>query len=249
MIEFALVGLISFIVTFVLIPPYIRKAKAIGITGRDKYKIHSEEIAEMGGLTMAAGFISGIYLALYFYPHFSNDMFAMASAALLVTIIGIYDDIFKCSWKMKTLMPMLAAPPLIAIKAGVTIMWIPFIGPVDFGLAYTFVVIPLAITGAANATNMIAGYNGLEVGLGLIMATALSIIGYLTGKTIVLLISIPLLCTCLAFLWFNRNPAKIFPGDTGTYLIGVIIAVIAILGDLELIVLILFVPHFFNLAL
>ena len=110
-------------------------------------------------------------------------------------------------------------------------------------------MIPLAITGAANAVNMVAGYNGLEAGMGVLMFSALSVIGFITSNTIVVLLSTPLVFILLAFLYFNRYPARIFPGDSGTFMIGVMLAVVVILGNIELVGVILIIPHIFNLLL
>ena len=244
-----LISFISFIFTFVVIPSYIKKATEVGIVGVDKYKIEKKEVAESGGIIILFGYLIALFLILNFFQEYTVQIFAVATTVLLVAFIGMIDDFYNISWKTKTLLPLLAAFPLIAIKAGITSMHMPFIGAVDFGILYTFILIPLGITGAANAVNMVAGYNGLETGLGIITISALSVIGYLTGNTIVLLLSLPLLFTLLAFYHYNRYPARIFPGDSGTFLIGVMLAVIVILGNMELIGVILIIPHVFNLFL
>ncbi len=244
-----LISLVSFTVTFIIIPVYIKKAKENGISGIDKYKVEKKEVAESGGITILTGYIIALFLFVYFFPQFYLETFVVATSILLITMIGLIDDFFDISWRTKSLLPIFAAPPLIVITAGVTSMYIPFIGLFDFGIIYTFLFIPLAITGAANAVNMVAGYNGLETGLGIIMVSTLAVIGYITGNTIVLILSLPFLFTLLAFFCYNRYPAKIFPGDSGTFLIGITIAAIVIIGNLELVGTILFIPYFFNLIL
>ncbi len=244
-----LISLVSFITTYLIIPEYIKRAKTVGIVGVDKYKKEKKKIAESGGITILFGYLSALFLSLYFFQELTVEIFAVTTTVLLVVLIGIIDDFYKISWRTKTLLPLFAASPLIAIKAGTTLMHMPFIGAVDFGIIYTLILIPLGITGAANAVNMVAGYNGLETGLGIITISALSIIGYLTGNTIVLLLSLPLLFTLIAFYHYNRYPSRIFPGDSGTFLIGVMLAVIVILGNMELVGVILIIPHIFNLFL
>ena len=244
-----LISLVSFITTYFIIPEYIKRAKTVGIVGVDKYKKEKKKIAESGGITILFGYLSALFLSLYFFQELTVEIFAVTTTVLLVVLIGIIDDFYKISWRTKTLLPLFAASPLIAIKAGTTLMHMPFIGAVDFGIIYTLILIPLGITGAANAVNMVAGYNGLETGLGIITISALSIIGYLTGNTIVLLLSLPLLFTLIAFYHYNRYPSRIFPGDSGTFLIGVMLAVIVILGNMELVGVILIIPHIFNLFL
>ena len=244
-----LISFVSFILTYLFIPKYIKKAKETGIVGVDKYKTEKKEVAESGGITILFGYLSALFLILNFFPEYTVQIFAVATTVLLVAFIGMIDDFYNISWRTKTLLPLLAAPPLMVIKAGVTSMYIPFIGLVDFGLIYTIILIPLAITGAANAVNMVAGYNGLEAGLGIIMFSALSIIGFITNNIIVVLLSLPFAFVLLSFLCYNKYPARIFPGDSGTFLIGVMLAVIVVLGNMELIGVILILPHIFNLFL
>ena len=244
-----LISFISFILTYLLIPSYIKKAKLEGMVGVDKYKVEKKEVAESGGITILFGYLIALFMILEFFQEFTVQIFAVTTTVLLVAFIGMIDDFYNISWRTKTLLPLLAAPPLMVIKAGVTAMYLPFIGTVDFGMIYTLILIPLAITGAANAVNMVAGYNGLEAGLGVLMFSALSVIGFITSNTIVVLLSTPLVFVLLAFLYYNRLPARIFPGDSGTFMIGVMLAVIVILGNIELVGVILIAPHIFNLVL
>jgi len=244
-----LISFVSFILTYFLIPAYIKKAKQTGIVGVDKYKKEKKEVAESGGITILFGYLSALFLVLHFFPEYTVQIFAVATTVLLVAFIGMIDDFYNISWRTKTLLPLLAAPPLMVIKAGVTQLYLPFLGMVDFGIIYTLILIPLAITGAANAVNMVAGYNGLEAGLGVIMFSALSIIGFITNNTIVILLSLPFAFALLSFLCYNKYPAKIFPGDSGTFLIGIMLAIIVILGNMELVGVILIMPHIFNLFL
>ncbi|MCK5594405.1 MAG: glycosyl transferase family 4, partial [Candidatus Aenigmarchaeota archaeon] len=169
-----LISFISFIFTYLLIPAYIKKAKQAGMVGVDKYKVEKKEVAESGGITILFGYLIALFMILEFFQEFTVQIFAVTTTVLLVAFIGMVDDFYNISWRTKTLLPLLAAPPLMVIKAGVTAMYLPFIGTVDFGIVYTLILIPLAITGAANAVNMVAGYNGLEAGLGVLMFSALS---------------------------------------------------------------------------
>ena len=122
-------------------------------------------------------------------------------------------------------------------------MKFPFFGNINFGLLYTLVIIPLEVTIAANAVNMLAGFNGLEVGMGIIAVGSLAIIAYLLGKITVLVILLAALGALLAALHFNWFPAKILVGDVGTLSIGAIIAVAVIMGNFEIVGVILLIPY------
>jgi UDP-N-acetylglucosamine--dolichyl-phosphate N-acetylglucosaminephosphotransferase len=172
-----------------------------------------------------------------------TSILAAFSTIAIVALIGIFDDLISIKQGIKAFMPVFAALPLIAIKEGFTVMKVPFIGFVDFGLFYHIVLIPLGITGAANAVNMLAGFNGLEVGMGIVAIGSLSIIAYLIGETTAFLLSVVMLGSLFATLYYNWYPAKILIGDVGTLTIGAVMASIVIIGNFETAGVILIIPY------
>jgi UDP-N-acetylglucosamine--dolichyl-phosphate N-acetylglucosaminephosphotransferase len=128
-------------------------------------------------------------------------------------------------------------------------MSIPLLGKIDFGFLYALIIIPVAIVGASNGFNMIAGYNGLEAGLGMLILSTLAYIAYSSGSAWVAIIAACMVLSLLAFYFFNRYPAKVFPGDTMTYTVGAMIAAIAIFANIEKFAAILFTPYFIELLL
>jgi len=105
------------------------------------------------------------------------------------------------------------------------------------------VLVPLGITGAANAANMLAGFNGLEVGMGIVIVVSLSIIAYLIGEMTALIILLAALGASLATIYYNWYLAKIFIGDVGTLSIGAIIATAVIIGSFESAGVIIVIPY------
>jgi UDP-N-acetylglucosamine--dolichyl-phosphate N-acetylglucosaminephosphotransferase len=128
-------------------------------------------------------------------------------------------------------------------------MNLPLVGQVNTGAWYPIAIVPLGVGGASNAFNMLAGLNGLEAGMGIVISLAIAIAAAYTNAVEALVISLSLLGALLAFFWYNRYPAKVFPGDVGTYTVGATIACAVIIGNIELIGLILFIPYFFEFAL
>ena len=112
-------------------------------------------------------------------------------------------------------------------------MGIPFYRVVDFGLVYPLLILPLGFVFSANMVNLLAGYNGLETGMGLVYTGMLSIYAYVNGSYVASLIALVTFSALLAFFIYNKYPAKIFPGDSLTYLLGGAIAIIGITGDIE----------------
>jgi UDP-N-acetylglucosamine--dolichyl-phosphate N-acetylglucosaminephosphotransferase len=251
---------VSFLTTYLLMPVWIRAALKAKLTGKDVNKAHQPEVAEMGGIAVTAGFIGGVltYIALTtFYFRQSNSqliyILALLSTVLAVTIVGIIDDVL--GWKtglkqwQKPLLTLLPALPLMAVNAGETSMVLPLLGPVNFGLLYPLLFVPLAVTGAANGFNMLAGLNGLEGGMGVLILGVLGIVSWRTGSGWVALLAFTMVSALLAFLRYNWYPARVFPGNTFTYTVGALIAGIAILGNAERVALLLFSLYFLELLL
>jgi len=242
--------LISFLASFVLFPAMIIRLKKAGIVGKNMNSAIKEEVAEMGGLVVVAGFGAGIFTVIAVKTFFdifpSVDLISILvalSTILIVVLIGIFDDLVSMPQQIKAFMPLFAALPLIVIKEGSTFMRIPFWGNVNFGLVYTLVIIPLEMTIAANAVNMLAGFNGLEVGMGIIVIGTLAIIAYLIGNINVLVILLAAMGALLAALYYNWYPAKVLIGDVGTLSIGAIIAVAVIIGNFGIAGAILLIPY------
>ena len=245
-------ALISFFVTLFLIPNWIKRAKKAKIVGKDIHKIEKTEVAEAGGVTVIAGFSLGAlsYIAINTFIIGSTnkfiEIFALMLTIILISFIAFIDDIvgWKIGLRKKTriILVLFATIPLIAINAGKSIITIPFIGLIDLGIAYPLILIPIGILGATTTYNFLAGFNGLETGLGIIVLTGLSIVSYLLGNVWLFEISLIMVAALIAFLIFNYCPAKILPGDSLTYPIGGLIAIMSILGDFERIAVFFFIP-------
>lgn len=248
--------LVAFLVSLLLIPKWIRKAKAMGLTGKDMNKPGKPVVAEAGGIAVIAGTVMGILLYIFLVTFYFSTTFgliqiyAVMTTVLLAGFVGFIDDIL--GWKAgisqttKVISTIPIAVPLAVVNAGQSAMALPFIGLVDFGFLFPLVIVPIGIIGATNGYNMLAGYNGMEAGLGIIMLSTLGLIAWLSGSAWVAMISLVMVCSLFAFLVYNSIPAKVFPGDSLTYSVGAMVACVAILGNMEKYALILFVPYVFD---
>jgi len=240
--------LISFFSTFLTLPIWIKKAKENKRVAKDMHKLSKEQIVDAGGILVLVGTSAGIlaYIALNtFYFHNSErliEIFALLSVLFISAMVGFSDDLLGwkkgLSRKVRLLIMTGAAIPLMVINAGDSTM----LG-ISFGLIYPLIFIPLGIVGATTTFNFLAGYNGLETGQGIIILTALSIVTYITGNTWLSVICLCAVASLFAFYIFNMHPAKIFPGDILTYFVGALIAIVAILGDVERITILFFIPY------
>jgi UDP-N-acetylglucosamine--dolichyl-phosphate N-acetylglucosaminephosphotransferase len=251
LIGLVLVFLVSFAATYVCVPWLMPKLVRAGMTGRDVNKADKQEIPEMGGFAVVFGLSSGILLAVGLSTFFDSIfpglelkyVLAGLSTLLLMALIGIFDDLFAMHKAIKATLPLFAALPLVAVEAGTFTMTIPIIGAVDFGIFYILLLVPMGIAGASNVTNMLAGFNGLEAGMGFVACVSLSVIAASLGQTAALILLLPMAGALLAFLFYNRYPAKIFIGDIGTLSIGAVIASSVILGNFEAAGMVMIIPY------
>ena len=223
----------SLVTTLVLTPIFIHKLRASGMVGHDVHKEGRPEVPEMGGFVILFGFSAGLLAAIPFLSSGLAPLFAGFLTVLITGLIGVCDDLFGIRQSVKAWLPIFAAVPLMAIQAGVTSVIFPGFGLIELGIIYSLIVIPLEVAVLSNATNMLAGYNGLEAGLGAIASLFLAAAGYLSGNIIVTVLMLALAGACLAFLKFNRFPARVFMGDVGSFTIGAGLAAAIIIGNLE----------------
>jgi UDP-N-acetylglucosamine--dolichyl-phosphate N-acetylglucosaminephosphotransferase len=265
--------LVSFLLVVFMMPYWIKKARVMGLIGRDINKYSKPEVAEAGGIVVLAGFIIGVltYVAIrtFVFEQVNSinlEIFVLISSVLMVGFIGIVDSLLAASsnfsevhhskkWrrgisnKYRILLCLFAAVPLMVINAGTSSMSIPFLGTVNFGILYPLFLIPLGVIGTTTTYNFLAGYNGLEAGQGILVLGFLSYVAYVTGSTWLALIGLCMVSALIGFYLFNKAPAKVFPSDVLTYPIGALIAIMAILGNFEKIAFVVFIPYVIEVIL
>lgn len=254
--------LISFFMTLLFMPMWIKKARERNFLWNDMNKLGSpRNVAASGGIVVVLAFVLGALVYVGFMTFFVKaydgqitKIFAIITVILIISIIGIIDDLW--GWtskgmakKWRVLLAFFASIPMVVINAGVSTMNIPFFGAVNFGILYPLLLIPIGIVGAANAFNFLAGMNGLEATQGIIVLSFLSFVSYVTGNAWLAVIGMMMVFSLLGFYIFNRYPSRVFPGDSLTLSIGALIAIMSILGNFEKIAMFIFIPYFMETAL
>jgi UDP-GlcNAc:undecaprenyl-phosphate GlcNAc-1-phosphate transferase len=219
---------VSFAITFLAIPVIISVAEMKKLYDvPDERKIHHSPIPSLGGLGIFAGFVMASLLTISFAaaPEFQYFI----AAALVIFFLGLKDDILVISPIKKFIGQVLAAF-LIVYKGGVQIKSMHgFLGlegplPEMYSLVLTYFTVIVII----NSFNLIDGVDGLAGSLGL-MATLIFGIYFLNNGLIPYsILSFSLAGSLCAFLIFNFQPAKIFMGDTGSLLIGLISSILVV---------------------
>lgn len=250
---------IGFLTTLFLLPSWILRVKKAGLVGKDMNKFDKPEVAEVGGVIVLVGFLVGVlaYIALqtFYYRNQANfiEIFASLVVLLLVAFIGFIDDIL--GWKIgldkkvRLLLVLFSSIPLVVINAGSSEITLPFLGAIALGLLYPFILVPIGVLGATVTYNFLAGYNGLEASQGILILSGLAFVAWRTGNIWLAFLNLCMVAALLAFYVFNRYPARIFPGDVMTYIIGGLIAITAILGNMERIAIFFFIPYILEVGL
>lgn len=247
---------LGFLVTLFFIPFWIKKTKQIGLVWEDMHKKdRAKKVAGSGGISVFFGFILGIlsYIAIKtFYFRDMNqfvEIFALLTSILIISFIGFIDD--HLGWRKgglskrsRLILLLSASIPLVVINAGESAMM-----GIELGLFYPLFFIPLGIVGASATFNCLAGYNGLEASQGILVLSGLALVSWYTGNNWLGFIALIMVSCLIAFLVFNKYPAKIFPGDILTYSVGALIAIIAILGNIEKIAVFFFIPYIIETGL
>lgn len=259
------IAIISFLITFLVSPRMKLLLEYSGILGIDQQKKNKPRIATSGGLCVIAGFIGGLmsYIAAdtFFIKTGSNIVLilAVASSVLIAIMIGLLDDLhirrnivkaetgtrdYRMGLKQwqKPLLTIAVALPLMVVSAGQSTLHLPILGAIKLDILFPLIIIPIAVICVTNATNMLAGLNGLETGLGFIASLFLAMYIFLFGQKEGAIIAMALSFSLLGFLKYNWYPAKILPGDSLTYLIGAGFISAVIIGNVEKFGIIIFLP-------
>ena len=256
--------LVSFLTTLYATSWLIRYLKRIDLVVPDVHKENKPLVPISGGLAVMAGLFAGLMTFIFFETFFPSEtnllsqnghslllVFAAATSVLIITFVGFVDDIIierskhesggLKQWQ-KPLLTLTAALPLMVVNAGTSRMMFPFFGYVDTGILYPLLLVPIGVVGAANMVNILEGFNGIAAGMGLIYTLSLGLYAYAHGSYIAALFAFMAFSALAAFFIYNKCPARILPGDSLTYLLGSVLAIIAIVGNIEKVTLIISTP-------
>ena len=218
---------LAFIITLFTIPVIIFLARNLQLFDLpDSRKIHIAPIPSLGGLGIFAGLSLTILITIPFYDAFEFQYFI--AAFLIIFFIGFKDDILATS-PLKKLFGQSVAALLIIYKGGIKLENMQgFCGVYELSPMLSFLLSFFTIIVVINSINLIDGIDGLAGSFGLMISTILGFYFLLIDITAYSVLSFSLAGSLLAFLIFNYAPAKIFMGDTGSLLIGLICAILVI---------------------
>ncbi len=227
MYDLVLSFLTAFTLTYFAIPSIINIAKVKHLCDEPgDRRAHTETTPSLGGIAIFAGVIFSITLWTPFKV-FGNLQYILASF-LIIFLMGAKDDIIPMS-PYKKLVGEIFAAAILVFKSGVKITSLYGIfGVYDLPEPVSVLLSIFIIIVIINAFNLIDGINGLSGSIGLLIAGTLGSWFFLVDSMGLSLVAFALAGSIIAFLKYNFTPAKIFMGDTGSLLLGLICSILAI---------------------
>lgn len=232
----------SFLIILLLTPKVIKSLIAKGSVVQDYHKPERPNIPRPAGPILLIG-IAVAEIILYFLTR-NTQVLAILLTTIIAFIVGLIDDkkVMPGWYKPIALIP--AAIPLIVLGAHGTHLNLIF-GDPSIPLLYIPLIL-IIIPVAGNTINSIDVLNGVASEAVIVATIPLLVSIAVFGNTVVFLAALPLFFGMIAFYKFHRFPSKIFPGDSGTLLIGAMYGALAIAGSSEIIGVIALLPSVMN---
>ncbi len=250
-IGYALLALLVAGIVSLLITPLVKafsiKIGAVDIP-KDERRMHDHPIPRLGGLAIFLGFLVS---ALIFIP-LDGPKQGMLLGAVIIVVLGIFDDIYALSAKLKFVVQIAAALVATLLGNRIEVLSNPNIFSKDPYWELGWLSIPVTviwIVVITNAVNLIDGLDGLACGVSTISSLTMLVIAMLVSEQDVAMIMAALVGACIGFLPYNFNPAKIFMGDTGATFLGFIMGTMSVQGMFKMYNIISFVVPFLILGL
>jgi UDP-GlcNAc:undecaprenyl-phosphate GlcNAc-1-phosphate transferase len=245
--EYLLVLCVAVAVTYLVSGLCRRLALRTGALARVRDRdVHTIEMPYFGGIAMLAGVAAAVALSwtlpfLGGQPVVREDSRAVLAAAAVICLVGVLDDVYDLPPLAKFAGQVLAAG--IAVALGVKMLWIPLPGEIlSLNASASVAITVFFIVLCSNAVNFVDGLDGLATGVVGIGAGAffaysylLTVLEGLTRATTASLVTVAITGVCLGFLPHNFFPARMFMGDSGAMLLGLLLATstISLTGQID----------------
>ncbi len=244
---FAVGGVVSFAAS-PLIKQFAHTVGAIDVP-QDERRIHKVPIPRLGGLAIFLGFLVAVLL----FAEIDKPLQGILLGSVIIVVLGVIDDVVRLNAWVKLFFQVVAT--LIPILHGVVLS--RFSNPFSFSAEAQFVdlgvfSIPITViwmVAITNSVNLIDGLDGLAAGVSTIASVSLMVIAILLSEPTWAIVMAALAGSCIGFLPYNRNPAKMFMGDTGATFLGYILAAVSVQGLFKFYTIISFAVPFLILGL
>ncbi len=219
-----LCALAAYLICRALTPWTIQLAPLIGAVDvpRDERRMHTRPVPRNGGLALFIAYL----VTTAVIPSSLSRLLALLWGATLLVLLGIFDDIFHLRPALKLIVQVIAAAVALGNGGGWDVLPLGNMSAVlgawhlPFGILWVVILI--------NAHNMIDGLDGLAAGISTIESIALALLFFRSGDSAGAALALAQAGACLGFLHYNRHPACVFMGDTGSQLLGFLSGVLSL---------------------
>ncbi len=248
-INVVLALIVAMAISFAMTPvakSFAQKVGAIDVP-KDARRVHDHPIPRMGGLAIFLGFVLSVVL----FAEISPQIQGLLLGAVIVVVVGVIDDIVQLGAIAKLAFQILAA--LIAVYYGIVIDIVSSLNLFGTGEYISLGVMSVPVTvfwivAITNSVNIIDGLDGLAVGVSAISSIVMLVVSVLVADIGLAIIIAALVGACFGFMPYNINPAKIFMGDSGSLLLGYVLATVSVIGLFKFYAIVSFVVPFLVLA-
>lgn len=234
---YLVVLVVTTMTTLGLTPLVLRLSVQLGaVVKPDERRVHERPTPTLGGTAMLGGLLAGMAVAWRLDAF--DDVFAgnteplgVLAAGLVIFVVGAIDDLREVSAPAKLAGIVVSASVLVISGVSLLVLRVPFQGTFLLAPDWSYLISVLWVVGMTNAINLIDGLDGLAAGIVAIAAGTfflyalqLTDAGLLQAGNVGPLLAVIILGMCLGFLPWNRHPARIFMGDGGALLLGLLMA-------------------------
>ncbi len=228
------IALMAFVVAaaivFIVTPTVGSIARFVGAMDEPDYrKIHEDPVPRLGGLAIFFGFI----IPALWFLELTPQMKGVLLGASVITLFGAVDDFRPTGPAVKFTGQFLAAAFLVGYGVRIDYLTLPMVGVINLGASLAILLTLIWVVTLINIVNFIDGMDGLAAGVCSIAAGTFAVIAISLGRPGAGILAAILAGTTLGFLRHNFFPAKIFMGDSGSMLLGFLLAAVTVHGVLK----------------
>ncbi len=220
-------GILIILLTILLVSLVIKFSSKIGLL--DIPNDRSSHVAPTPRGAGVAMFFSYMIVLILFHNSFVYEYIGFFLALFLIFVVGVYDDNKGVEPKIKFI-AIIAATLLIFFindfKIDTLGTWFGY--EISLPWFFALIITIVAVVGFTNALNLLDGLDGLAGGVSLVIFLSFAYIGYVYEDNFIITVSLFMIFSLVGFLFFNWNPAAVFMGDSGSLVLGFVIAIVAI---------------------
>lgn len=235
-------SIVAFIINFIFMPKFIKFLKKNGKVVQDNHKPNKPMVPRPGGPILLLSIVAGELILFFIMGNI--EILGIIITTSIAFVIGVIDDFKVMPGWFKPITLILASLPIIAFHIYDNELNVIF-GSVFIPLLYIPLIL-ISIPLAGNTINSIDVFNGVATGFLIIAMFPILVSTFLFGEIDIFLIEIPFLAALFGFYIFHKYPSRIFPGDSGTLLMGAMYGALAIASKSEIIAIIALLPAIMN---